>query len=60
MGCHFKVHHVDPTLYLNIVENKGKMWYNKLRKIADEKHCSFTTIEWYRKNIDGLRYKIYE
>ena len=55
MGCHFILHHKDPTLSVRIVEKKGKRWYNKLKSQADEKHYSFQTIKWYQDNLEKLK-----
>lgn len=54
-GCHYRLHHIDPTLAVQIIENKGKKWYNKLKKKAIEEHRSFQTVGWYKGHIKRLK-----
>ena len=53
-GCHFTLHHKDPSLSAEIVEIKGKEWYDSLKAKVQEKHYSFQTLGYYQKVIDEL------
>lgn|GEM_PF-1993920 len=53
--CHFLLHHQDPKKIENkIIETRGKRWYNKLTKKAQQSLSSFQTIEWYKENIERM------
>ena len=55
-GCHFKLHFQDPKrVEEQIVEKKGKVWYNRLNKKSKERSMSFQTISWYNKQIELLK-----
>ena len=53
---HFNHHHRgDPLIHQQIIEKRGKKWYNKLRKKAlNHPTSSYITIGWYRENIERL------
>ena len=54
--CHCKLHFQDPKLVESlIIDKRGRRWYNKLKKKAEEKHYSYQTIGWYREHIKNLQ-----
>ncbi len=54
-GCHFKLHHKDASLEAEIRERRGKRWYKRLQKKAQERPSSYYTISWLQDNIKRLQ-----
>jgi len=55
-GCHFKLHFThNPLLAEKIIKNRGRKWYNKLKKKAEEKHYSYRKVSWYKEHIEKLQ-----
>lgn len=55
MGCHFRLHHQDPTIQQAIINKRGKEWYEKLRDISRENPASYQTIAYYQLIIKQLQ-----
>ena len=54
--CHFFHHHkVSPEIHLDVIEKRGKKWYNRLEEKSRENQLSFQTEEWYQKQIQQLK-----
>lgn len=56
LKCHFKLHHQDPKLITDqIIEARGKRWYNRLKKKARQKpDGGWRTIKYYEDEISRL------
>ena len=54
--CHFVLHHQDPKkIEIQIIETRGKKWYNSLlKKSRDRTKSSFETIDYYQKAIEKI------
>ena len=56
--CHFVLHSQDPKKIEDIIiDKRGEKWHNELREKSKETHSSYTTIGWYRENIELLKQK---
>jgi len=57
VGCHFVLHHQDPKKITDqIVEKKGILWYNELKKKAlGRSKVSFQTIFYYENVLKELK-----
>ena len=54
-GCHFKLHHQNPTIVQDIIEKRGMEWYNNLKKQAHNPPKDYKiTIGWYKEEIAKL------
>lgn len=53
-GCH-TAHHLsgDPTINEQIIENRGRKWYNRLKLIKRDKEVK-ANLGWYREHIKRL------
>lgn len=54
-ACHYKLEKCDRSMILDVREQRGKTWYNRLEKKAKQKpDSSFLTINWYSDKIKVL------
>jgi len=52
---HFRLEKADNSLVAQIVIKRGRKWYEKMEnKVRERPKGSFTTIKWYRENIERL------
>ena len=55
-GCHFKHHFkADPAIHQAVIEKRGKVWDNKLKKQSQEEFISGQTIGYYKETIEELK-----
>ena len=54
--CHYKLEKVDKSMIMDVVSRRGKGWYNRLEKKANNKPAgTFQTIKWYEGQIELLK-----
>jgi len=50
--CHNKLEQGgDKSMQEQIIEIRGKVWFNRIKEIINNRKTSFETIQWYAENI---------
>ncbi len=54
-NCHFILHHQDPKkIEEQIIQKRGKVWFNRLQRKSQERKSSFLTVSYYENVIAEL------
>ncbi len=54
MGCHFRLHHQDPTTQQDIIKARGIEWYETLKGKSRLTPNSYQKISFYKNVIEKL------
>jgi len=54
--CHNKLEQGgDKSMQEQIIEIRGKVWFDKIKKMISDRKTSFETISWYAENIIRMK-----